>query len=76
MKRIAGLALLAGLVSLAAPAEEPPLLAVRAARLLDVRSGRIVENPVIVIRGDRIESVQASIPAGVKGGQVVRSAGR
>jgi imidazolonepropionase-like amidohydrolase len=66
MRKVAGLALLAGLVSLAAPSEEPALLAVRAARLLDVRSGRIVENPVVVIRGDRIESLQTSVPAGAK----------
>ena len=66
MKPIAGLALLAGLVSLAAPAEEPALVAVRAARLLDVRSGRMIENPIVVIRGDRIESVAKSVPAGAK----------
>jgi imidazolonepropionase-like amidohydrolase len=39
----------------------------RAARLLDVVSGRYVEHPVVVVRGERIESVgtdAAAIPAG------------
>ena len=66
MKPIAGLALFAGFVALAAPGEEPTLVAVRAARLLDVRSGRMIENPIVVIRGDRIESLAKSVPAGAK----------
>lgn len=65
MRKLAGLALLAGLVSLPAPAEQPAV-AVRAARLLDVRSGRYVENPVVVIRGDRIESVGTKVPEAAK----------
>jgi imidazolonepropionase-like amidohydrolase len=45
-------------------AEEParPRIAVRAARLLDVKSGRYIARPVIVIAGDRIESVGDSAP--------------
>jgi imidazolonepropionase-like amidohydrolase len=65
MRKIAGLALFAALVSLPARAEEP-FLAVRAARLLDIRSGRYVESPVVVIRGDRVESVGASVPPGAR----------
>jgi imidazolonepropionase-like amidohydrolase len=47
----------------------PPIVVLRAARLLDVPNGRYVERPVIVIRGDRIESVgtdasAAAVPAG------------
>ena len=39
----------------------------RAARMLDVESGRIVPNAVVVVRGDKIESVNpASVPAGAK----------
>jgi imidazolonepropionase-like amidohydrolase len=72
MRKSAGLALLAGLASLAAPAEQP-LVAVRAARMLDVKAGRYVENPVVVVRGDRIERVGTSVPAGAK---VVDLAGR
>ena len=40
-------------------------VAVRAARLLDVRAGRYVERPVILVVGDRVESVGGSAPEGV-----------
>ena len=49
-------------------------IAIQAARLLDVRSGRYVERAVVVVRGvgklfkgkgDTIESVGTSVPAGV-----------
>ncbi|OFW07084.1 MAG: hypothetical protein A3H96_13775 [Acidobacteria bacterium RIFCSPLOWO2_02_FULL_67_36] len=40
------------------------LTALRAARVLDPVSGRVTSNGVIVIRGDRIDSVAASAPAG------------
>jgi imidazolonepropionase-like amidohydrolase len=48
---------------------EPPRVALRAARLLDVAAGRYVENPVVLVRGDRIEGVgtdPSTIPAGVQ----------
>jgi len=35
---------------------------VRAARLLDVKAGRYVDNPVVVVRGERIESVTSGGP--------------
>jgi imidazolonepropionase-like amidohydrolase len=41
-------------------------VALRAARLLDVAAGRYVEHPVVVVRGDRIESVGTEVPAGVR----------
>jgi imidazolonepropionase-like amidohydrolase len=44
----------------------PPGIALRAARLLDVAAGRYVERPVVVVRGDRIESVGTEAPAGVR----------
>ena len=49
-------------------ADEParPRIAVRAARLLDVKSGRYVARPVVVIAGDRIESVGDSAPPDVR----------
>ena len=50
-----------------APAAEPAArapVAIRAARLLDVKSGRYVEHPVVVVSGDRIESIGTSVPAG------------
>jgi imidazolonepropionase-like amidohydrolase len=53
----------AGLATAAEPPARPPV-AIRAARLLDVRSGRYVEHPVVVVVGDRIDSVGTSVPAG------------
>ncbi len=49
----------------AEPAAVPRRVAIRAARLLDVRSGRYVEHPVLLVTGDRIESVGTAAPAGV-----------
>ncbi len=40
-------------------------LAVRAARMLDVATGRFLDNPVVVVRGDRIVGVEKSAPPGV-----------
>jgi imidazolonepropionase-like amidohydrolase len=65
------LALCAAALALAAPrarCDSPaPLrrVAVRAARLLDVRAGRYVERPVVLVVGDRVESVGTSAPEGV-----------
>ncbi|HEY6931390.1 MAG TPA: amidohydrolase family protein [Thermoanaerobaculia bacterium] len=47
-------------------AADTGVVAIRAARLLDVKTGRYVENPVIVVRGDRIESVGTNAPAGAR----------
>jgi imidazolonepropionase-like amidohydrolase len=60
----AGAALLLAFV---APGAEPPgapPIAIRAARLLDVRSGRYVDHPVVVVVGDRIDSVGTAVPPG------------
>ena len=68
MRTIALTGALAGLLSIAAAADEPPV-AVRAARMLDVETGRYVPGAVVVIRGDRIESVgtgTAPVPPGAK----------
>src|SRR5437870_2779416 len=42
----------------------PPnqVVAIRAGRLFDARSGRMVANPVIVVRGERIAEVGAGVP--------------
>src|SRR6266849_762880 len=42
----------------------PPnqLVAIRAGRLFDARSGRMLANPVIVVRGERIAEVGAGVP--------------
>ena len=57
MRRFLGCVLLVVLAVLPAAAEEPSLLYVRAGRLLDVKTGRVSTDQVIVIRGDRIERV-------------------
>lgn len=44
----------------------PKRTIVRAARMLDVRSGQMVANPVIVIEGDRIVSVGGQPPQGAE----------
>lgn len=51
-------------------AGDPPIVYIRAGKLLDVRSGKMLTDQVVTIRGDKIESVvpaaQAQIPAGTK----------
>src|SRR5207237_1935125 len=51
------------------PASSPPEY-VRAGKLLDVRSGKLLDNQIIVIRGQRIDRVgpasEQPIPAGAK----------
>jgi imidazolonepropionase-like amidohydrolase len=41
-------------------------VAIRAARMLDVRQGRLIENPVVIIEGDKVSQAGAnlSIPTG------------
>jgi imidazolonepropionase-like amidohydrolase len=41
-------------------------LAVRAARLLDIKTGRYIPRPVVVVAGDRIESVGDTVPSGAR----------
>lgn len=53
------------LLLLAASAHAEPL-ALRAARLLDVRAGTIVENAVVVVDGNKIAEVRRDVPAGAK----------
>ena len=69
-KRLTGLAFAALAVLAAGPsrAAEPvkSRVALRAARLLDVRAGRYVERPVVVVAGDRVESVGTEAPEGVR----------
>lgn len=50
---------------LAATAQAEPV-ALRAARLLDVRAGTIVENAVVVVDGNKIAEVRRDVPAGAK----------
>ncbi len=59
----ASLALVASLSPAAEPPARPPV-AIRAARVLDVKSGRYVDHSVVVVSGDRIESIGTAVPAG------------
>ena len=60
--------LLAALLGPAVAASQaPPPLVIRAARMLDVRAGRLLTNPVVVVQGDRIAAVNpATPPAGAR----------
>ncbi len=42
------------------------LIAIKAARLIDGRGGAVVSPAVIVVRGNRIESIDVAIPAGAQ----------
>jgi imidazolonepropionase-like amidohydrolase len=53
-------------VSQAQGTDASEIVAIRAARLLDVREGRYVVNPVVVVRGERIESVGVIVPQGAR----------
>ena len=64
------LLLLPGLASSqAADSLTPPKhVAIRAAHLLDVGTGKVVDDPVVLIEGDRITAVgpRLAVPAGFK----------
>ncbi len=50
----------------AATAAEPQRIAIRAARMIDGRGGNVVAPAVVVVRGNKIESVGTAIPEGAK----------
>jgi len=52
--------------SAAAHAADAPRIALRAARLLDVRVGAVVANAVVVIDGNTIAEVRHDVPAGAE----------
>ena len=54
MRRFALLTLVLFLAGIA-QAGDPPETFVKAGKLLDVRTGKLLSNQVIVIRGDRVE---------------------
>jgi imidazolonepropionase-like amidohydrolase len=47
-----------------ASSDNAKVIVVRAAHMLDVKSGRTIENPVIVITGERISAISGAAPAG------------
>jgi len=62
------LAILATMTVFGGQASAPPVIAVRAARLIDGRGGAPIAPAVVVIRGDRIEAAGAglAIPSGAR----------
>jgi imidazolonepropionase-like amidohydrolase len=50
----------------AAEAAAPTLVAIRAARLIDGRGGSVVAPAVVIVRGNKIESVGGAVPAGAQ----------
>ncbi len=62
--------LVAGMPVVAQSPQQEPLIAIRAGRLLDVREGRLRENMVLLVRGERIEALGPAadlpIPAGTR----------
>jgi len=62
IRRLLGVACALGISAAAAASQanqptQPAPTVVRAARMIDVKAGTVVDNPVIVIRGSRIVSV-------------------
>lgn len=64
MKRLAAGVFLFATVALSA--QTPRTIVVRAARMVDVVSGRTVPNAVVVVSGDTIQSVGGPVPAGAE----------
>ncbi len=45
---------------------EEPVVVVRAARLLDVSTGKVIDRPLVVVRGDKIDRVGGDPPPGAR----------
>ncbi len=65
-KRITALALSLFAVAALAADTPPKVVALRAARLIDGRGGNVVSPAVVVVRGNRIESIGGAVPAGAQ----------
>jgi len=63
MKRIL---LITALIWACPSVAEEPVIALRAARLLDVSSGTVVSQPLIIVRGDKIERLGGELPPGAR----------
>jgi imidazolonepropionase-like amidohydrolase len=59
-------AILLGLAAAAASGADAAPIAVKAARLLDVKTGKYVERPVVVVRGHNVEIVGSAVPPGAR----------
>jgi imidazolonepropionase-like amidohydrolase len=65
MRSIASAIFISLLFAAAVVGEEPPSVAIHSRRVLDVRSGTAAER-YVVVRGDRIVSIDRSAPSGVR----------
>ena len=65
-KRITALAFSLFAVAAFAADAPPKVVALRAARLIDGRGGAVVSPGVIVVRGNKIESIGGAVPAGAQ----------
>ena len=66
LKRIAAFAFSLLAVTTFAADAPPKVVALRAARMIDGRGGAAVSPAVIVVRGNRIESIGGAVPAGAE----------
>jgi imidazolonepropionase-like amidohydrolase len=70
MRSLFAMLLATQIVHATAFAAEVPVSAIRAGRLVDVATGKVLTDQILIVRGDRIESVGAagaiSIPTGAK----------
>jgi imidazolonepropionase-like amidohydrolase len=69
MSRSAWLAALAVATATASPALAQDLTAIRAGRLVDVEKGEVRRDQLVIVRGERVESIQpgsARIPSGAR----------
>ena len=62
MKRV----LLVLLVALSINAQEAKTVVIRAARMIDPRNSTVVNNPVVVVEGERIRSIGGPVPPGAE----------
>jgi imidazolonepropionase-like amidohydrolase len=75
-RRLVAAAALALITAVAYTQENPKTIVLRAARLLDVTSGRYVEHPVVVLSAGRIESVRTDASAAPAGARLIDLGGR
>jgi imidazolonepropionase-like amidohydrolase len=66
LKRFAALAISLFAVAAFAADAPPKVVALRAARLIDGRGGAVVSPAVVIVRGNRIESIGGAVPAGAQ----------
>src|SRR6185295_13117461 len=65
--RTAAIAVMVILAAVAFGADAPQqVVAIRAARLIDGRGGNVVAPAVVIVRGNKIESVGGAVPAGAQ----------